>query len=150
MTKLAARFANRLALMSLAAALLPGMLEAQGNAKVSAWISARPLTAAGSDSGKVVLAVRISGLSEAEARSLKGDQIVLRAASGRVYLPFGAPPPIPSTASASVVAQFYQVEAKSAGRYLFLVRPGDLRYELWLPGRSPMSVAASLVRSEVR
>jgi hypothetical protein len=148
MTNLVARFAKRLALMTFAAALSSGTLGAQG-VKVSAWIGARPITA-GNDSGKVFLVVQISGISETAIRSLKRDQIVLRAESGRVYLPFGAPPPVPSTASATVVAHFYQVEAKSAGRYVFIVRPGDLRYQLWLPGHSPVSVAASLVRSERR
>ena len=150
MTNLVARFANRLAVTTFAAALSAGSLGAQGSVKVSAWISARPITAAGNDSGRVVLALTISGMTEVAVRSLKSDQIVLRAESGRVYLPFGAPSPIPSTASASVVAHFYQVEANSTGQYLFLVRPGDLQYELWLPGQRPVSFAASLVRSRAR
>lgn len=145
MTHLVARFTNHLAFMAFAATTLPGTLEAQGDVKVSAWISARPLSAAGNDSGKFVLKVKVSGIPEGAVRGLRTDQIVLRAESGRIYLPFGGPVRIPSTASASVVAHFYQVEAKSAGQYFFLVRPGDLRYELWLPGRRPVSVAASLV-----
>jgi hypothetical protein len=83
-------------------------------------------------------------------RNLKANEIVLRAKSGRVYLPFGVSPRIPATASANVVAQFYQVEAKSAGQYFFLVSPGTLEYELWLPGHKPVSFAASLVRPAAR
>ena len=150
MTNLVARFASRLALMVFAAALSSGTAGAQGNVKVAAWIGARPFTAPGNDSGKVVLALKLSGNAEATARRFRADQIVLRAESGRVYLPFGAPHPISSTASANVVAYFYQDEAKSAGQYFFLVRPGELRYELWLPGHRPVSFAASMVRSTTR
>lgn len=146
MTNLFARFANHLAVMTLAAALSAGTVGAQGNVKVSAWIGAKQITTPGNDSGKVVLALQVSGIPQGAIRSLKADQIVLRAESGRVYLPFGAPAPIPSTASASVVANFYQVEARSAGQYFFLVRPGELRYELWLPGHRPVSFAVALVR----
>ena len=150
MPNLVARLANSLALVTVAGALSSGTLEAQGDVKVSAWISSRPITAAGADSGKVVLAVKISGMTEVALRSLKPDQIALRSESGRVYSPFGSPSPIPPAASANVVAHFYRAEASSAGQYFFLVRPGGFRYELWLPGRRPLSFAASLVRSAAR
>ena len=149
MTDFIARCANRLALVTFAVALSSGTMAAQGDVKVSAWMSGRPITT-GADSGKVVLVLKISGISDAAVRNIKPDQVVLRAESGRVYLPFGVPSPIPSTASASVVATFYRVEVKSAGQYFFLVRPGGFRYELWLPGHRPVSFAASLVRPAIR
>ena len=149
MYSLVARFAARLALLTFASGLSAGTLSAQSDVKVSAWLSSKPITV-GKDSGKAVLALRISGITEAALRGLKSDQIVIRAESGVLYHPFGAPSQVPSTASASVVAHFYQAEAKSAGEYLFLVPPGGFRYELWLAGHRPVSFVASLVRSAAR
>jgi len=140
------RIVSRLALAIAVAALSSTALSAQGSLKISAWISSRAITASGPDSAKFVLRLRISGIPEDAVRSLKAYEIVLRAKSGRVYLPFGVPPRILATASANVVAQFYQAESKSAGQYSFLVSPGSLEYELWLPGHKPVTFAASLVR----
>ena len=145
-----ARLANCIALAVVVGALSSGTLGAQGSPKVSAWIGSRPITAAGADTGKVILRLKISGIPELAVRSLKATEIVLRAESGHLYMPVGSPVPIPRNASANVAAQFYGVETKSAGQFWFLVSPGNLRYELWLAGYKPVSFGASLVRPPAR
>ena len=127
----------------LAGLLLCSMpLRAQAPVEAAARVSLRSVTNAGVDSGKVLLALTITGQSETAQPTFRLDQLVLRDEQGRRYAPQGVAHRARGKAlfmlPAANVGAASEVVAER--EYLFLVPAGGQRYELLLPRVNPVSV----------
>jgi hypothetical protein len=72
---------------------------------VSARMSSHPIARPGPDSGKFLLALKISGIPEVGLRGLKPDQLMVVDAEGRAYNAFGSGYSVSDKTPASILAQ---------------------------------------------
>ena len=132
-------------------ALLPsGDVHAQDALVAKACVSARPLPSSGVDSGKFVVSVRISGISEFALRNLR--QIALVDPTGRTYGPYGIALESNELENRSLLAAYTTplMQRRPERQYLFLVSPGLMAFELRIPGMKPVSLAPSLATTSLR
>ena len=122
------------------AAPLNGVLLAQEGFGATARISARPLTS-GVDSGKVILAVKITGIPETGLRGLSREKVVVLDELGKRYTFSGIASGRSSTPTTSLVAMYLPAPENLADRqYLFFVMPGSRTFELHVGTLKPIRV----------
>ena len=132
-------------------ALVPsGDGRAQDALVAKACVSARPLAGSGADSGKFVVSLRISGISEFALRNLR--QIGLVDPTGRTYAPFGVAVEANELENRGPLVSYTALptQRRPERQYLFLVAPGLMAFELRIPGMKPVSLAPSLATTSLR
>jgi len=141
MSKTRVRVLFQCAVMLCLAAPLNGVLPAQEGFGATARISARPLTS-GVDSGKVILAVKITGIPEIGLRGLSGEKVVVVDELGRRYTLFGIATGRSRKPATSLVVTYLQPPPENLAdrQYLFLVAPGSRTYELQVGTLKPIRV----------
>ena len=131
----------------LTTALLPsGSVSAQGPLVATARMSSSPMTRAGVDSGKLIVALKISGIPEIALRYLRLDQIVLVDAFGRAYTPRGVAISARGVEPKPLLAALSPPPAERLAdrQYMFLVAPGLNTFEVRVANLNPVRVVASV------
>ncbi|CAG0977250.1 hypothetical protein GPROT1_02017 [Gammaproteobacteria bacterium] len=132
--------------LCLGAPLPSGVLKAQPSVVVvSARMSSHPIARPGPDSGKVILALTISGLPEVGRRGLQLDQLLVVGAEGRAYSAFGIGYSAREKTPASILAQYTRTVPQGEPQYFFVVSPGSGAFELRVPTLRPVRFNASLM-----
>ena len=141
MSKACVRVLSQCAVMLCFAAPLNGVLPAQEVFGATARISARPLTS-GVDSGKVILAVKMTGIPETGLRALSREKVVVVDERGRSYTYVGIVTGRSTPPATSLVATYLQSAPENLAdrHYLFFVAPGSRTYELQVGTLKPIRV----------
>jgi hypothetical protein len=113
-----------------------GGLPAQASLSATARIAARPLTS-GSDSGKLILSVKISGTLD-----LKRDQVIVVDEAGRISTLLGVAIRPSATPLTSLVTTYLPPAPKNVTerQYLFFVAPGSRTFELRVGTLKPLRI----------
>lgn len=132
----------RSALLIGASPVLTTVLEAQQPFGATARISSRVLTVIGADSGKVMLALKLSGIPEIGLRNLKREQVVLVDDRGRSYTPSMMAVGSPVARPTSLLAAYMQPPQENLAdrQYIFFVPPGSRTFELRVGTMKPVSI----------
>jgi hypothetical protein len=141
MSKACVRVLFQCAAMLCFAAPLNSVLPAQEVFGATARISARPLTS-GVDSGKVILAVKMTGIPETGLRALSREKVVVVDERGRSYTYVGIVTGRSTPPATSLAATYLQPapENHADRHYLFFVAPGSRTYELQVGTLKPIRV----------
>jgi hypothetical protein len=141
MSKACIRILFQCAVMLCVAAPLKGVLPAQEAFGATARISARPLPS-GVDSGKVILAVKMTGIPETGLRFLSREKVVVVDERGRSYTYVGIATGRSTAPATSLVATYLQPAPENLAdrQYLFFVAPGSRTFELQVGTLKPIRV----------
>ena len=146
MSNVSTRLLTLVALVVTTALLPSGSVSAQGPLVATARMSSSPMTRTGVDSGKLMVALKISGIPEIGLRYLRLDQIVLVDAFGRAYTPLGVGISARGAESKPLLTAWSapQAERLADRQYLFLVAPGLNTFEVRVANLKPVRVVASV------